>query len=130
MLSRSFLSIAYGNRKNLPNSSDVLCQLHLLSEGYFHTVICNPMNSFNTTIGHDLHYMLGDTPPKQHPRTLIHEGFQRHGKSGALYRKFSRTYLVLDKIDHELLGRFMVGSPRSLVRRVEKEVERILVSRG
>ncbi|KNA25277.1 hypothetical protein SOVF_007970 isoform C [Spinacia oleracea] len=77
-----------------------------LFTGYFHTIICNIEEFRSTAIGHDLHYIAWDTPPKQHPRILSMKDFDKMVKSGALFaRKFARNDPVLDKIDKELLGR-------------------------
>lgn len=75
-------------------------------EGYFHTVICNTEEFCNTAIGHDLHYIAWDSPPKQHPRSLTIKDFNKMVNSSASFaRKFHKDDPVLDKIDKELLGR-------------------------
>lgn len=75
-------------------------------EGYFHTVICNTEEFRNTAIGHDLHYIAWDNPPKQHPKPLTIEHFEKMVNSSASFaRKFHKDDPVLDKIDKELLGR-------------------------
>ncbi|KAK8622378.1 hypothetical protein V6N13_117297 [Hibiscus sabdariffa] len=75
-------------------------------EGYFHTVICNTNEFRGTAIGHDLHYIAWDNPPKQHPLSLSMKDFNQMVKSNAPFaRKFHKNDPVLDKIDKELLGR-------------------------
>ena len=75
-------------------------------EGYFHTVICNKEEFRTTAIGHDLHYIAWDTPPKQHPRVLSMKDFDKMVQSGAVFaRKFAKEDPVLDKIDKEILRR-------------------------
>ncbi|CAL1394017.1 unnamed protein product [Linum trigynum] len=75
-------------------------------EGYFHTIICNNEEFRTTAIGHDLHYIAWDTPPKQHPISLTMKDFDKMVNSSAPFaRKFAKDDPVLDKIDQELLGR-------------------------
>ncbi|OIW08391.1 hypothetical protein TanjilG_03067 [Lupinus angustifolius] len=81
-------------------------------EGYFHTVICNTKEFSHTAISHDLHYIAWDTPPKQHPRSLTMNDFDKMVKSNAPFaRKFAKDDPVLDRIDKELLGRTHRFSP-------------------
>jgi hypothetical protein len=57
-------------------------------------------------IGHDLHYIAWDYPPKQHPLVLSSKDYDKMVKSGAPFaRKFARDDRVLDRIDRELLKR-------------------------
>lgn len=57
-------------------------------------------------VGHDLHYIAWDNPPKQHPLILSSKDYDRMVKSGAPFaRKFARDDRVLDQIDRELLRR-------------------------
>lgn len=75
-------------------------------EGYFQTVICNSNYYKNTTVNHDLHYIMWDNPPKQHPLTLGMKDYRRMILSSAAFaRKFKKNDPVLDKIDRELLRR-------------------------
>ena len=81
-------------------------------EGYFHTVICNTEEFRSTAIGHDLHYIAWDTPPKQHPKSLTIKDFRQMVNSSAPFaRKFHKDDPVLDKIDKDLLGRKNRFSP-------------------
>lgn len=75
-------------------------------EGYFHTVICRAKQYRRTAISHDLHYIAWDNPPKQHPRYLSVQDFNKMVESNAPFaRKFAKDDPALDKIDKELLGR-------------------------
>ncbi|KAK1392979.1 hypothetical protein POM88_012035 [Heracleum sosnowskyi] len=77
-----------------------------ITEGYFHTVICNNDEYRHTAISHDLHYIAWDSPPKQHPKSLTIKDFDNMVNSSAPFaRKFAKDDPVLDKIDKELLGR-------------------------
>ncbi|XP_020114232.1 beta-glucuronosyltransferase GlcAT14B-like [Ananas comosus] len=107
MLARSFLEYCIWGWENLPRTI-LMYYVNFISspEGYFHTVICNSEEFRNTTIGHDLHYIAWDNPPKQHPLSLSAKDFNKMVKSGAPFaRKFAKDDKVLDKIDRELLGR-------------------------
>ena len=76
------------------------------SESYFQTVFCNAEEFRTTELGHDLHYIAWHNPPRQHPRILSMQDFDKMVESGAPFaRKFGRNDPVLDKIDKELLGR-------------------------
>ncbi|KAL8129756.1 hypothetical protein V2J09_018911 [Rumex salicifolius] len=76
------------------------------SEGYFHTVICNHQNYQNTTVNHDLRFTKWDNPPKAQPMNLTLEHFDDMAQSGSPFaRRFAVDDPVLDRIDHELLGR-------------------------
>ena len=69
-------------------------------------VICNAEEFQNTIVNHDLHYILCDTPPKQHPHSLGLKDFEEMNESNAPFaRMFDRMDPVLDKIDKYLLGR-------------------------
>ncbi|XP_074312282.1 beta-glucuronosyltransferase GlcAT14A-like [Silene latifolia] len=107
VLTRSFVEYCIWGWDNFPRTALLYFTNFISSpEGYFHTVICNTENFRNTAIGHDLHYIAWDSPPKQHPRVLSMKDFDKMVKSGALFaRKFARDDLVLDKIDRELLNR-------------------------
>ncbi|KAH9612569.1 hypothetical protein KSS87_007236 [Heliosperma pusillum] len=107
VLTRSFVEYCIWGWDNFPRTALLYFTNFISSpEGYFHTVICNTENFRNTAIGHDLHYIAWDSPPKQHPRVLSIKDFDKMVKSGALFaRKFARDDLVLDKIDRELLNR-------------------------
>ncbi|KAJ9171005.1 hypothetical protein P3X46_019060 [Hevea brasiliensis] len=107
MLTRSFLEYSIMGWNNLPRTLLMYYTNFISSpEGYFHTLICNTEEFRNTAIGHDLHYIAWDTPPKQHPISLTMKDFDKMVKSKAPFaRKFARDDPVLDKIDKELLGR-------------------------
>lgn len=107
MLTRSFLEYCIWGWENLPRTV-LMYYVNFISspEGYFHTVICNSDKFRNTSISHDLHFINWDNPPKQHPLVLTSKDFSRMVKSGMPFaRKFAKGDPVLDKIDHELLGR-------------------------
>lgn len=107
VLTRSFLEFCIWGWDNLPRTLLMYYTNFLSSpEGYFHTVICNSKDYQNTTINHDLHYIMWDNPPRQHPITLRSKHFDGMVESGAPFaRKFIRDDPVLDRIDWELLGR-------------------------
>ncbi|CAK7349900.1 unnamed protein product [Dovyalis caffra] len=115
MLTRSFLEYCIMGWENLPRTILMYYTNFISSpEGYFHTVICNTEEFQNTAIGHDLHYIAWDNPPKQHPVSLTMKDFDRMVKSNAPFaRKFARNDPVLNKIDKEILnrtGRFAPGA--------------------
>ncbi|KAH8490474.1 hypothetical protein Peur_065971 [Populus x canadensis] len=115
MLTRSFLEYCIMGWENLPRTILMYYTNFISSpEGYFHTVICNTEEFQNTAIGHDLHYIAWDSPPKQHPISLTMKDFDKMVKSNAPFaRKFARDDPVLDKIDKEILnrtGRFAPGA--------------------
>ncbi|CAI9758966.1 unnamed protein product [Fraxinus pennsylvanica] len=116
MLSRPFIEFCLWGWDNLPRTVLMYYANFLSSpEGYFHTVICNAEEFQNTTVNHDLHFISWDNPPKQHPRFLTDNDYQRMVDSNAPFaRKFGRNVAILDKIDSELLGReadgFVPGS--------------------
>ncbi|KAJ3678430.1 hypothetical protein LUZ60_002233 [Juncus effusus] len=107
MLTRSFLDYTIWGYDNLPRTVLMYYSNFISSpEGYFHTVICNSPNFHSSVIGHDLHYIAWDNPPKQHPLTLTSKHYEKMVKSGAPFaRKFAKDEKVLDRIDRELLGR-------------------------
>ncbi|KAF5202564.1 Beta-glucuronosyltransferase glcat14a [Thalictrum thalictroides] len=107
VLTRSFLEYCIWGWDNLPRTVLMYYTNFVSSpEGYFHTVICNTEEFKSTAVGHDLHYIAWDNPPKQHPLTLSMKDFSNMVKSGAAFaRKFPKNDPVLDKIDKELLGR-------------------------
>ncbi|KAL9380052.1 hypothetical protein Peur_028534 [Populus x canadensis] len=115
MLTRSFLEYCIMGWESLPRTILMYYTNFISSpEGYFHTVICNTEEFQNTAIGHDLHYIAWDSPPKQHPISLTMKDFDKMVKSNAPFaRKFARDDPVLDKIDKEILnrtGRFAPGA--------------------
>ena len=116
MLSRPFIEYCIWGWDNLPRIVLMYYANFLSSpEGYFHTVICNAKEFRNTTVNHDLHFISWDNPPKQHPRCLTNNDYQRMVDSNAPFaRKFGRDVAVLGRIDSELLGRkangFVPGS--------------------
>lgn len=113
VLTRQFLEYCIWGWDNLPRTTLMYYTNFVSSpEGYFHTVICNSRQFFDTAINHDLHYIAWDTPPKQHPLSLSLKDFDKMVNSGAPFaRKFAKNDPVLDKIDKELLGRTTRFSP-------------------
>ncbi|KAG7615001.1 Glycosyl transferase family 14 [Arabidopsis thaliana x Arabidopsis arenosa] len=107
VLTRSFLEYSILGWDNFPRTILMYYTNFVSSpEGYFHTVICNTEEFKSTAIGHDLHYIAWDYPPKQHPNSLSMKDFDKMVKSKAPFaRKFHKNDPVLDKIDRELLGR-------------------------
>nr|VDC81011.1 unnamed protein product [Brassica rapa] len=107
VLTRSFLEYSILGWDNFPRTILMYYANFVSSpEGYFHTVICNTKEFKSTAIGHDLHYISWDYPPKQHPNSLSMKDFDKMVKSKAPFaRKFHKDDPVLDKIDRELLGR-------------------------
>ncbi|PKI33798.1 hypothetical protein CRG98_045807 [Punica granatum] len=107
MLSRSFLEYCIWGVDNLPRTILMYYANFVSSpEGYFHTVICSAEKYRRTAISHDLHYIAWDNPPKQHPRYLSIQDFDKMLKSNSPFaRKFPKDDPALDKIDKELLGR-------------------------
>lgn len=107
VLTRSFVEYCIWGWDNFPRTILMYFTNFISSpEGYFHTVICNTQEFRNTAIGHDLHYIAWDNPPRQHPRVLSMKDFDMMVKSGATFaRKFAKDDPVLEKIDRELLGR-------------------------
>jgi hypothetical protein len=107
MLTKTFLEYCIWGWDNLPRTL-LMYYVNFISspEGYFHTVICNSDEFRGTAVGHDLHYIAWDYPPKQHPNMLSMKDFNKMVKSGAPFaRKFPKDDKVLDKIDRELLHR-------------------------
>ncbi|KAJ6745002.1 GLYCOSYLTRANSFERASE [Salix purpurea] len=107
MLTRSFLEYCIMGWENFPRTILMYYTNFVSSpEGYFHTVICNTEEFQDTVIGHDLHYIAWDSPPRQHPISLTMKDFDKMVKSNAPFaRKFARNDPVLDKIDKEILNR-------------------------
>ncbi|KAH0654545.1 hypothetical protein KY285_031197 [Solanum tuberosum] len=107
VLTRSFVEYCIWGWDNFPRTLLMYYANFVSSpEGYFHTVICNTEEFRSTAIGHDLHYIAWDTPPKQHPVSLTVKDFNKMVNSSAPFaRKFRKDDPVLDKIDKELLGR-------------------------
>lgn len=107
ILTRSFVEYCIWGWDNFPRTLLMYYTNFVSSpEGYFHTVICNSEEFRSTAIGHDLHYIAWDTPPKQHPISLTLKDFNKMVNSSAPFaRKFRKDDPVLDKIDKELLGR-------------------------
>ncbi|KAF3642506.1 putative protein ULTRAPETALA 1-like [Capsicum annuum] len=107
VLTRSFVEYCIWGWDNFPRTLLMYYTNFVSSpEGYFHTVMCNTEEFRGTAIGHDLHYIAWDTPPKQHPISLTVKDFNKMINSSAPFaRKFRKDDPVLDKIDKELLGR-------------------------
>eukprot|EP00250_Pteridium_aquilinum_P007168 c16949_g1_i2 orf=550-1854(-) len=107
ILTRSFMEYCIVGWDNLPRTLLMYYANFVSSpEGYFHTVLCNSREFRNTTVNDDLHYVLWDSPPKQHPITLTSAHFDNMTASKAAFaRKFRADDPVLDRIDKELLGR-------------------------
>ncbi|XP_047310997.1 beta-glucuronosyltransferase GlcAT14A [Impatiens glandulifera] len=115
ILSRSFAEYCIVGWDNLPRTL-LLYYTNFVSspEGYFQTVVCNSDNFTRTIVNHDLHFITWDTPPKQHPRSLLLKDYRKMVQSGRPFaRKFKQDDPVLDKIDMELLkrhkGKFSLG---------------------
>ncbi|XP_074582501.1 beta-glucuronosyltransferase GlcAT14A-like [Curcuma longa] len=107
ILSRSFAEYCILSWDNLPRNL-LLYYTNFISspEGYFQTVICNSKDFRDTAVNHDLHYIVWDNPPKQHPLSLGLKDYRRMILSSVPFaRKFKRSDPVLDKIDRELLRR-------------------------
>lgn len=107
VLSRSFAEYCVVGWDNLPRTL-LLYYTNFISspEGYFQTVICNSREFKNTTVNHDLHYIVWDNPPKQHPKSLGIKDYRRMIFSSVPFaRKFKKNDPVLNKIDKELLRR-------------------------
>ncbi|CAA7035191.1 unnamed protein product, partial [Microthlaspi erraticum] len=98
MLTRSFLEYCIWGWDNFPRTILMYYTNFVSSpEGYFHTVICNSKEFVNTAIGHDLHYIAWDNPPKQHPVALSLKDFDNMVKSNAPFaRKFHKNDPVLE----------------------------------
>ena len=84
------------------------------AEGYFHTVICNSQDFQNTTVNHDLRFVMWDNPARQQPLNLTTEHFDLMVNSGAPFtRVVAYDDPVLDRIDSQILrrpsGRFTPG---------------------
>ncbi|ESQ30116.1 hypothetical protein EUTSA_v10012228mg, partial [Eutrema salsugineum] len=111
VLSRPFVEYIIWGWDNLPRTLLMYyTNFVTTTEGYFQTVICNVPEFSKTAVNHDLHYILWDRPPKQHPRSLSLRDMRQMVASGAAFgRKFRRNDLVLDKIDEELLNRTNEG---------------------
>ncbi|XP_072979265.1 beta-glucuronosyltransferase GlcAT14A-like [Typha angustifolia] len=107
VLSRSFAEYCILGWDNLPRTLLLYYSNFISSpEGYFQTVICNSNYYRNTTVNHDLHYIMWDNPPKQHPLPLGLKDYRKMIFSSAAFaRKFKKNDPVLDKIDRELLRR-------------------------
>ncbi|XP_010920618.2 beta-glucuronosyltransferase GlcAT14C [Elaeis guineensis] len=107
VLARPFLEFCIWGWDNLPRTLLMYYTNFLSStEGYFHTVICNSKDFQNTTVNHDLRFMMWDNPPRQDPLNLTSQNFDLMVDSGAPFaRTFTKDDPVLDRIDRELLGR-------------------------
>ncbi|KAL6623707.1 hypothetical protein ACP70R_033586 [Stipagrostis hirtigluma subsp. patula] len=86
-LSRPFVKYCVWGLDNLPRT--VLMYYNFISspEGYFHTVACNTDEFKNTTMNHELQYILWDIPPKQHPHHLTMDDLDRMVASGAPFAR-------------------------------------------
>ncbi|XP_023741152.1 beta-glucuronosyltransferase GlcAT14C [Lactuca sativa] len=117
VLTRPFLEFCVWGWDNLPRTLLMYYTNFLSSpEGYFHTVICNHKDYQNTTVNHDMHYIKWDNPPKQYPVNLTIQHFSDMVESGAPFgHSFAQNDPVLDKIDHELLGRSVDQLGRSVI---------------
>lgn len=98
VLSRNFLEYCIKGWDNLPRILLLYYSNFIHSkESYFHTVICNSNQFQNTTINHDLRFMLDLKPP--------HQFFDKMADSGAPFvHGFNTNDTELDRIDRELLG--------------------------
>ena len=76
VLARPFLEFCIWGWDNLPRTLLMYYTNFLSStEGYFHTVICNSKDFQNTTVNHDLRFMMWDNPPRQDPLNLTSQNF-------------------------------------------------------
>lgn len=107
ILSRPFAEYCIIAYDNLPRTLLLYLTNFISSpEFYFQTVICNSKQFKNTAVNHDLHYIMWDNPPKQHPKILDIKDYRRMILSSRLFaRKFKKDDPVLDKIDREILKR-------------------------
>ncbi|ONK62274.1 uncharacterized protein A4U43_C07F2220 [Asparagus officinalis] len=105
ILARPFLEFCIWGWDNLPRTLLMYYTNYLLSsEGYFHTVICNSQEFQNTTINHDLHFVMWDN--HHQPLNLTPEHFDLMINSGAPFgRGFTSDDLILDRIDSKILRR-------------------------
>ncbi|GBG79661.1 GT14-family glycosyltransferase [Chara braunii] len=105
MLSRDFCEHLIYGWDNLPRLALMYFANVVTSpEAYFHTVICNSRQHFNTTVNTDLHFVAWDNPPKQHPLSLNSSFYKGMINSSAPFaRKFEENETLLDTIDAELL---------------------------
>jgi hypothetical protein len=64
--------------EDLPRNLLTYCVNFISSpQGYLHTVICHSEEFRGTAVGHDLHYIVWDHLPKQHPHTLSTRDFNK-----------------------------------------------------
>lgn len=107
VLSRSFLEFCIWGWDNLPRTLLMYYTNFISSsEGYFHTVICNSRDFQNTTVNHDLRFVMWDDPPRPAPINLTSANFDQMVESGAPFAyNFIKDEQVLDIIDLELLKR-------------------------
>lgn len=107
MLTRTFMEYCIWGWDNLPRILLLYYSNFISSpEGYFHTIICNSKEFQNTTVNNDMHFIMWDTPPKQHPLSLTIQHLANMTQSGAPFaRKFGKDDPVLDRIDEVLLRR-------------------------
>ncbi|KAH7667835.1 Glycosyl transferase family 14 protein [Dioscorea alata] len=107
VLSRSFLEFCIWGWDNLPRTLLMYYTNFISSsEGYFHTVICNSRDFQNTTVNHDLRFVIWDDPPRPAPINLTSANFDQMVESGAPFAyNFIKDEQVLDLIDLELLKR-------------------------
>ncbi|KAJ3687724.1 hypothetical protein LUZ61_016888 [Rhynchospora tenuis] len=98
VLSRTFLEFCIRGWDNLPRTLLLYYSNFIHSkESYFHTLICNSNHFQNTTINHDLRFMLGIKPQHQLFNAMVENGAPfAHG--------FNKEDPELDRIDNELLG--------------------------
>lgn len=107
ILSRAFVEYCVWGWDNLPRTL-LMYYTNVVSspEGYFQTVICNAPEFAATAVNNDMHFILWDNPPKQHPRNLMTRDLGRMiGSNVPFARKFSQNDPVLDQIDAQFLHR-------------------------
>nr|ADM21179.1 glycosyltransferase family 14 protein [Arabidopsis thaliana] len=90
VLTRSFLEYSILGWDNFPRTILMYYTNFVSSpEGYFHTLICNTEEFKSTAIGHDLHYIAWDYPPKQHPNSLSMKDFDKMELGALVARKMA-----------------------------------------
>ncbi|GBG71497.1 hypothetical protein CBR_g8913 [Chara braunii] len=105
MLSYNFCEYLIYGWDNLPRLA-LMYFANVLSspESYFHTVVCNSKEHFNTTVNTDLHFIAWQNPPTQHPLFLNSTFYAAMVNASVPFaRKFKEDEPLLDTIDAKLL---------------------------
>lgn len=123
VLSRPFLEFCIRGWDNLPRMLLLYYSNFIHSkESYFHTIICNSNEFQNTTINHDLRFMLDIKPP--------HQLFDAMAESGAPFvHGFNKDDPDLDRIDRELLGEYQLERQSFLSYRLPGLIRPTITSR-